>query len=133
MHVVRTSVRENTLSNPALVTRQHYIDFITTKGKGWVCEINEKITGFAVVDVAGNNIWALFVNPAWEGKGIGKKLHNTLLKWYFSQTKKTLWLGTSPNTRAETFYRKRGWVQKGMHGTAELKFEMTYNRWKTLQ
>ena len=131
MHVVRNSVKENILSNPDLVTEKDYVKYITQKGKGWVCEIEGKIVGFAIADLEDHNIWALFIHPAFEGKGIGRKLHNTMLNWYFGETKTTVWLGTSPNTRAAHFYSKAGWQQTGMH-VDELKFEMSYARWKSL-
>ena len=131
MHLVRNSVRENVLSNPALVTEEDYVDYITRRGKGWVCEVHGKIVGFAIADLDHNNIWALFLHPEWEGKGIGKKLHDAMLHWYFSQTKTAVWLGTAPHTWAEQFYRKMGWMQTGMHGN-ELKLEMTYEHWQTL-
>lgn len=102
---------------------------MTVKGKGWVCEIDKQITGFAIVDLKHNNIWALFVKPEFEKHGIGKKLHHTMLDWYFTQTQDKLWLGTSPNTRAENFYRKSGWTEAGTHGKKEIKFEMTCNNW----
>ncbi len=131
MQVVRNSVKENILFNPALVTVEDYVVYLTQRGKGWVCETNGVIAGFAIVDLVNNNIWALFLHPDYEGKGIGLKLHDTMLHWYFNQTQTTVWLGTSPQTRAEKFYRKRGWIQTGMHGD-ELKFEMTYDRWRSL-
>lgn len=129
IQVVRNSVRENTLSNPDLVTDKDCEEFITERGKGWVCEIEEKITGFSIVDLNDNNIWALFVDPDFEKKGIGKKLHDIVLDWYFTQTKESVWLGTSPHTRAEIFYRKSGWNEIGMHGKNEIKFEMTFDNW----
>jgi hypothetical protein len=52
-----------------------------------------------------------------------------MLDWYFAQTKKDVWLGTSPNTRAEIFYRKSGWIEIGTHGSGEIKFEMTFDHW----
>ena len=52
-----------------------------------------------------------------------------MLDWYFTQTQDKIWLGTSPNTRAENFYRKSGWIEAGIHGKGEIKFEMTYNDW----
>jgi len=52
-----------------------------------------------------------------------------MLDWYFQQTKQTVWLGTSANTRAEVFYRKSGWMEVGTHGVGEIKFEMNYNDW----
>jgi hypothetical protein len=55
-----------------------------------------------------------------------------MLNWYFSQTDKTVWLGTAPKTRAELFYRKAGWREAGTHGKGEIKFEMTKNEWISL-
>lgn len=129
IQIVRNAVTENVLSNPSLVTNEDCIAFITTRGKGWVCEINTQIVGFSIVDLKDNNIWALFIKPEFEKQGIGKKLHDTMLNWYFEQTQATVWLGTEPNTRAEIFYRKAKWKEIGTHGNDEIKFEMTYNNW----
>ncbi len=129
---VRHSVKENTLSNPDLVTDKDCEVFLTIRGKGWVCEINHQIVGFSIVDLRDNNIWALFIDPAFENKGIGKNLHNLMLSWYFTQTKQKVWLGTAPNTRAEQFYTKMGWTKKGTVNKGEVKFEMTFAEWKQL-
>ena len=129
IQVVRNSVKENMLSNPDLVTDKDCEEFITVRGKGWICEIGGKITGFSIVDLKDNNIWALFVDPDFEKKGIGKKLHDIMLDWYFTQTNEKVWLGTSPNTRAELFYRKAGWNEIGIHAKNEIKFEMTFENW----
>ena len=130
IQIVRNSVKENTLSNPGLVTDKDCEEFITRRGKGWVCEIDDRIVGFAIADLQENNIWALFVQPGYEGKGIGKKLHDDMLDWYFIQTNKTVWLGTAPDTRAEQFYRKAGWEDRGLRPNGEIKFEMTAEEWK---
>jgi GNAT superfamily N-acetyltransferase len=129
IQIVRNSVTENTLSNPNLVTNEDCLEFITIRGKGWVCEINNEIVGFSIADLKENNIWALFLKPEFEKKGIGKQLHDIMLDWYFNQTSINVWLGTTPNTRAETFYRKAGWKEIGKHGKDETKFEMTYHDW----
>lgn len=131
IQIVRNAVTENTLSNPNLVTDDDCKAFITIRGKGWVCEIDKLIVGFAIADLKKNNIWALFLDPKFEKKGIGQQLHKTMLDWYFTQTKEKVWLGTDFNTRAEQFYRKAGWTEVGTHGTNEIKFEMTYNNWTT--
>ena len=127
---VRNSVKENILSDPALVSDKDVEDFITNRGKGWVCEINEIIVGFAIADLQDNNIWALFVHPAYEGKAIGKKLHDIMMDWYFDQGKNDVWLSTGPDTRAAGFYRKAGWKETGMTGKGEIKFELTAEDWK---
>jgi len=130
LQAVRHLVKENVLSNPALVTDKDCEEFITIRGKGWVCEMDNRIVGFAIADLKEHNIWALFIQPEYEGKGIGKELHNRMMNWYFDQTTTTVWLGTAPGTRAEKFYAKMGWRAVGIVNKGEVKFEMSYSDWK---
>lgn len=130
IQVVRNSVKENTLSDPDLVTDKDCEEFLFKRGKGWVCESDSQIRGFSIVDLKENNVWALFIHPDFEKMGIGRKLHDIMLNWYFEQIQENIWLGTSPSTRAEIFYRKSGWKEIGNHGKNEIKFEMTYQNWK---
>ncbi len=129
IQVVRNSVKENILSDPSVVTNADCVEFLTQRGKGWVYEVDNKIVGFAIVDLKDNNIWALFLHPDFEKKGIGRKLHDVMLNWYFAQDKSEVWLGTTPQTRAENFYRAAGWLQNGMNGD-EVRFEMTKELWE---
>lgn len=128
---VRHAVKENTLSDPSLVTDADCADYLAERGRGWVCEADGQVVGFAIADLKGNNIWALFIDPLFEKKGIGRKLHALMLDWYFSQTSATVWLSTAPGTRAEQFYKTAGWKPAGMYGKGELKFEMQQADWLT--
>ena len=130
MQVVRHTVKENVLSDASLVTDKDCEEYLTIRGKGWVCEVDGIIAGFSIADLKDKNVWALFVHPLYEQRGIGKQLHQQMLDWYFSQTKETIWLGTAPNSRAENFYRKNGWKETGVHGKGEIKFEMSFEKWK---
>lgn len=130
---VRNSVNENKLSDPGLISDQDVELFITDRGKGWVCEINKRVIGFAVADLVDNNIWALFVEPGHEKKLVGKTLHHLMMDWYFNQGKKDVWLSTGPNTRAVEFYRKAGWRATGLTEKNEIKFEMTLKEWERLK
>src|SRR5687767_13126150 len=132
LQVIRHAVKENILSDPSLVTDADCARYLTTDGKGWVCEAGNVITGFAIIDTTRNNIWALFMRPEYEKNGIGKQLHNKMLSWHFNQSRETLWLGTAPDTRAETFYRMQGWKECGLHGK-EIKFELSYDDWSKHQ
>ena len=132
MQVIRHAVKENVLSDPALVTDEDCIAYLTQRGKGWVYMMGDNMAGFAIADLEDHNIWALFIHPEQEGKGIGKQLHDTMLDWYFTQTGHTVWLSTDAHTRAETFYRNRGWTETGKYGKTEIKFEMTAEDWKAL-
>jgi GNAT superfamily N-acetyltransferase len=129
---VRHSVRENILSDPALVTDADCAKYLEIRGLGWVCEVEKEIVGFTIVDLQDHNVWALFVRPDFEHRGIGKKLHDLMLNRYFSITQVKIWLGTAPGTRAEKFYRKAGWTENGLHGKDEIKFEMDCGTWKKL-
>ncbi|HMU09424.1 MAG TPA: GNAT family N-acetyltransferase [Ferruginibacter sp.] len=126
---VRNAVKENRLSDPLLVADHDVEEYISNRGKGWVCEIENKIVGFAIADLIDNNIWALFIHPGHEARGIGKKLHRIMMDWYFLHTNETVWLGTEPNSRAERFYRMQGWKEVGVHGNGEIKFEMDHKTW----
>ena len=68
---VRMSVRENALNTPGLVTDKDCEEFITQRGNGWVCEIENKVIGFSIVDAKEHNVWALFVRPEYAKMGIG--------------------------------------------------------------
>lgn len=129
IQVVRNAVRENRLSDPGLVTDADCADFLTRRGKGWVCLIENTVAGFAIVDMQEHNIWALFVHPDHEALGIGKQLHRLMLDWYFTQTIEPVWLGTAPGTRAEEFYQRQGWQRTGVVNKGEVKFEMHRENW----
>lgn len=133
IQIVRNAVKENVLSDPALVSDEDCKEYITVRGKGWVCEVEGEVVGFAIVDMKDHNIWALFVTPSFEKMGIGRALHDAMLTWYFAQTAHPVWLGTAPGTRAEGFYRSAGWIETGLHGKGEVKFELTAEQWEGLK
>ena len=132
MSRVRMAVKENVLSNPDRVTAEDYREMLENKGTGWVCEVAETIVGFAIVDFSDANIWALFVDPDHDKKGIGRKLHDLMLNYSFEQGIDKLWLSTDPGTRAETFYHKAGWEAKGFTTSGEVRFEMERTNYKAI-
>jgi len=132
IQLVRNAVKENRLSDPALVSDEDCEEYMTRRGKGWVCETESRIIGFAIADLAEHNIWALFLHPDFEKQGIGRTLHRLMLDWYFGATDHPVWLSTSPGTRAERFYKKAGWTEAGLHGK-ETRFEMSASDWARLK
>ena len=127
---IRMAVRENRLNNPSLVTEKDCGEFLFHRGKGWVCDLDGNILGFAIADLKDENIWALFIHPDHAGQGIGKTLHEIMMDWYFDQGKTWVWLGTAPGTIAEKFYKSQGWTAKGLRPNGEIRFEMTLDEWK---
>ncbi|MEZ4930662.1 MAG: GNAT family N-acetyltransferase [Saprospiraceae bacterium] len=128
LHHVRTSVRENILSDPTRITEDDYREMIEERGRGWVCEIDGKIIGFSIIDLHAQNIWALFLLPEYESRGIGKKLHDLMMEWAATQNIASVWLSTSSGTRAVGFYRKIGWTEIGFLDNGEVKFEWFFDR-----
>ncbi|WP_205513336.1 GNAT family N-acetyltransferase [Longitalea arenae] len=129
MNEVRQAVKENALSNPGLASQQDYVDFLSKRGKGWVCEMDNQVVGFAIGDLVQHNVWALFVQPEYEGQGVGRELLITLLDWYYSQTRETIWLSTAPDTRAADFYRSFGFAETGKMPNGEIRFELSADDW----
>lgn len=129
MQRIRRSVKENILLRPEQVTDEVCRAYITRRGKGWVAVSANQIIGFAIADLLENNVWALFLHPDFEDRGIGKKLHNTMLDWYFDQGKEYIWLSTEPRTRAEAFYRRQQWTETARLPNGEIRFEMDSQTW----
>ncbi|HEX2080796.1 MAG TPA: GNAT family N-acetyltransferase [Longimicrobium sp.] len=128
MHRIRLAVRENRLADPDAVQPHHTRAMITDNGRGWVAEMDGRIAGFAVADLARGNVWALFVDPELEGRGIGRRLHDEMMGWFFAQGVERVWLSTDPGTRAEAFYRAAGWQQAGEY-RGEARYEMGRDQW----
>ncbi|MCW0983794.1 GNAT family N-acetyltransferase [Agrobacterium sp. BT-220-3] len=79
--------------------------------------------GFSAADPRDGSIWALFVTPSFEKKGIGSSLLAEACACLRSSGVKRAWLTTDPGTRAEQFYRSAGWQHIGEKDN-ELLFEM---------
>ena len=121
---LRLQVRENVLSDPGLVTEDMTRDAITRLGRGWVFEENGAILGFSIAVEESRSIWALFVLPEQEGRGIGHQLLEAAVNWLWSRGSGRITLGTGPGTRAEQFYRDRGWRAAGNRENGDILFEL---------
>lgn len=133
MHRVRVSVRENRLSDPDRVRPGDYRALLERGAGAWVVEVDGRIRGFAVADPDGANVWALFVEPAFEGRGIGRRLHETMMDWLFATGAQVAWLGTGPGTRAEAFYKEAGWRLAGAGENGERRYELSREEWKEIR
>ena len=123
MHRVRLAVRENRLTSSA-IGEEHYVPAIESTGRGWVAEEHGSVVGFAVGNAITGNIWALFVDPEYEGRGHGRRLHDVMVEWLFLQGKERLWLSTDPHTRAQRFYESAGWSLVRLDPDGEALYEL---------
>ena len=118
---VRHSVTENTLT-PGRISDEELRHSIEEGGRGWVAEEPGRIVGFSI-GLNSGNLWALFVRPEAEGRGVGSALHQAVLDWFSQQRLDRLWLTTGTETRARSFYEARGWSLAGPHGSDEVRLE----------
>lgn len=118
---IRAAVRENKLGDPASVATEHYIDFID-RAAIWACDGSGRIVGFGAGDTRDGSVWALFVDPGYEGQGIGRALIDRICGDLAEAGHRIATLGTDPNTRAAHFYRRQGRVPGGLDAKGEMIF-----------
>lgn len=111
MSSIRLSVTENTLSEPSRVTEKMYRDYLELLGRGWVADIDGVVVGFSYADKTDASIWALFISPDYEGRGIAKRLLQVAVDWLFALGHNSIHLSTSKDTRADRFYTGQGWTR----------------------
>lgn len=124
---VRTSVIENLLTAAQLaslgITPASVATSLLTHRKGWVAEQAGEIVAFSMADRADASIFALFVLPQYEGRGLGSRLFDLALNWLWDNGAEMAWLTTAPQTRAARFYAHRGWLPVGVEPNGDLRFE----------
>ena len=82
---------------------------------GYVCLEHGQIVGYCFADKRTGEIVVLVVMPAWEGKGIGRKLLDMIVTDFERLGFRRLFLGCSsdPRVRSYGFYRHLGWRSTG--------------------
>jgi len=106
---IRLAVTENVLRDPTRITPRMYADFLEKDGRGWVALVDGEIGAFSYANRIDGSIWALFVDPRFEGQGLGKQLLSLATDWLFSLGFTRVTLSTGTHTRAAQFYTRRGW------------------------
>lgn len=119
---IRAAVRENVLSDPLSVTRDDYVWFVTNT-RVWIAEDQGGILGFSASDPRDGTIWALFVDPSHQGRGIGPQLLDLACRDLRADGHNRARLGTDPGTRADRLYRRLGWHNLGRDAQGEENFE----------
>ena len=106
---IRLAVTENVLRDPTRITPQMYADFLEKDGRGWVALVDGDVVAFSYANRIDGSIWALFVDPRFEGQGLGKQLLSLTTDWLFSLGFTRVILSTGTHTRAAQFYTRLGW------------------------
>lgn len=117
MSAIRLAVTENVLSDPTRITLDMYEDFLDRSGRGWVAESGGEIVAFSYANKVDGSIWALFVKPGQEGRGLGKALLGLAVAWLFELGHERVHLSTGADTRADRFYAMEGWHRQPLSAT----------------
>lgn len=131
---VRTSVRENHLSLAELaalgITPQTLPAMLAGDGRGWVAEEGGQVAAFAMADAAEACVFALFVRPGHEGRGLGRALLAEAERWLAARGCGQAWLLTEgdPATRANGFYRHLGWHNEGLQPDGQNRYAKRLDR-----
>ncbi|MEM1316249.1 MAG: GNAT family N-acetyltransferase [Pseudomonadota bacterium] len=120
---IRAEVRENRLADPAAVRRPQVLAFID-RGRIHVAGAAAGVDGFSAANPEDGFLWALFVAPRAEGRGLGGALLAAALDDLRAAGLSRARLETDPGTRAEAFYRRRGWTELGLNDKGEMLMEL---------
>jgi GNAT superfamily N-acetyltransferase len=123
MKFIRDNVTENTLIS-IQINAPDYEKAMFEDGKAWVCLKEDAVIGFSCGRLKQKDVWALFIDQRYEGQGIGHQLMQLLEDWMFANGCSEIVLSTSPGTRAEHLYRRRGWEDMGLLPSEERKFRL---------
>lgn len=128
---IRTAAKENPFPMEALIasgiTEASVTQMLATTHRGWVCEVDGNIVGFAIGNRSDGEFWVIAVLQEHEGKGIGRRLMLLVQDWLWSEGWQKLWLvtGVAPS-RAFHLYSKLGWRDCGPVGEGiERRMELT--------
>ncbi len=123
---VRTSVTGNHLSREDLrqrgITETVVADMIEKRLCAWVATENDKTIGFSMILPDEGSLFAAFVLPEYQGKGVGRRLVLLAEQELFKHCE-VAWLETDKNSRAAKFYLQLGWGNKKMINGNDIKLE----------
>ncbi len=106
------------------ITIDSVTEMMRTTHRGWLCEVENNIVGFAMGNKQTAEMWVIAVLKDYEARGIGRALLTRVEDWLFEQGHQEAWLTTDPDEtcRAVGFYRHCGWQDwKFEHGDRYMK------------
>jgi N-acetylglutamate synthase-like GNAT family acetyltransferase len=123
IHEVRHETAENRLSNPSLVADAEVAWYMDV-GIFLVSEDEGGVQGFTCMNHQTGYVWALFVIDAAQGRGHGTRLLDAGLARLREAGHRQAFLTTGSGTRAEGFYRAKGWLPMGTNVNGEVVFRL---------
>jgi ribosomal protein S18 acetylase RimI-like enzyme len=123
IHEVRNGTAENRLENPALVTAAE-VDWYLDEAIFLVSEDETDVQGFVCANHQTGYLWALFVIDGAQRRGHGTALLDAALARLRQAGHRQAFLSTGSDTKAEGFYRSKGWLPMGVNVSGEAVFRL---------
>jgi ribosomal protein S18 acetylase RimI-like enzyme len=94
------------------ITPESVREMMGRSHRGWLCEVDGRIVGFAMGDKESGEMWVIAVLKEFESRGIGRQLLEHVENWLRLEGWDEIWLTTDPEEsfRAVGFYRHLGWT-----------------------
>ena len=121
---LRFAVRENRPANAAVIAViAKLVDWLFDNSTIWIWDEDGAVQGFSAPDHRDGSICALFVDPFYERRGIGRALLPLVCAVLKESGYTTAVLTTEAGTPAERFYRTNGWTEVGRKEDGQIIFQ----------
>lgn len=128
LFAIRTAVVQNHLSHEQMadlgITPQALADSVREAPCVWLAEVEGRPAAFSMVNFADGEVFAMFVLPVYEGRGLGRQLMAVAETALFEHHQ-TLYLITDgrDEIRANGFYQRLGWTKVGRVEGDDVRYE----------
>lgn len=131
---IRCSVRENLQTRVELaelgITSNSVMEMIESGDYvSFIARCDDVDAGFTMAKISERYIFACFVRPSFEGRGIGRLLMTITECELLKRGIDTAWLTTEADYsfRAVGFYRALGWTEARRLDDGQIRFEKKFN------
>jgi L-amino acid N-acyltransferase YncA len=125
---IRTSVQENYQGLEELAgigfTHDSVREMLDADARAWIAEVGGEAVAFSMAKRAQRVVFAVFVRPGHEGRGLGRALMQRAEAWLFGSGADEIQLttGSDPSLRAHGFYRRIGWKEDGPGTDGQVRY-----------
>src|SRR5690606_22702843 len=106
------------------VTPESVAAMLRTTCRAWLAEVGGRPVAFSMANSDEGTVFAMFVRPGYEGRGLGRTLMERAEAWLSAQGVEAIWLttGSDPVIRANGFYRRLGWSEAGLQDDGQIRY-----------
>lgn len=125
---IRTSVTQNHLSREQMaqmgIDAETLASLLSAAPCAWLAEVDGRPVAFSMIDLDDACLFAVFVRPAFEGRGLGTAVLRPAEQALFARHAR-IWLVTDgrQDVRANGFYQRHGWAVSEALDDGDLRYE----------